>query len=631
MCEGVGRMRVARETRSRRRVLVGLLLAVVVPSALMLLWLGMALFRQDRELLAQRLEELQQRATEVALWTLERQLAAVDTATGVEAEGLVRLRLTGGGVEATPAGALLWWPGGMQLPDAAAAPFADGEALEFRGNADGALAIYTRLARSPRQQVRAGAWLRVARVHRAAGRWDAALQAYTRLEAIDDVAIAGAPAALQARRATVTLLGEAGRRDAQAAAATALADALLASRWRLDREGWELAWADVEVAGASVPQPDERRLASLAAEVAWRRAAALPPRESMPVDGAMVTLIRAAADPRAVVVALPRATRRWSEAARHEAGLASLRLLPRGDARDGRHSPAATVIGAEASGLPWTVVMAPVDQRAVVAQMATRRRLLLAGLATLLALVGGSGYLLWRGVSRELEVARQKSDFVAAVSHEFRTPLTALGHLAELLEEDDDLPPERRRELYAALGRNTARLRRLVESLLDFARLEAGRRPYALQPLAPAALARAVVDEFQREASRDVILDVDDEALHVTVMADGAALTNALWNLLDNAVKYSPPSTPVRVDVNRGPAGVTIAVRDGGPGVPPAERAAIFDRFVRGSRARELGVPGTGLGLALVTHIAAAHGGRVELDSEEGAGSTFRLVLPAAG
>jgi two-component system phosphate regulon sensor histidine kinase PhoR len=624
-------MRVARETRSRRRVLVGLLIAVVVPSALMLLWLGMALLRQDRELLAQRLGELQQRAREVAIWNLERQLAAIDTATGAEAEGLVRLRLIDGGVEAAPAGALLWWPGATPLPEAPATPFADAEALEFRGNADGALALYTRLARSPRRRVQAGAWLRLARVHRSANRWDAALQAYTRLEAIDDVAVAGAPAALQARRASVTLLGEAGRRDAQTAAATALADALLASRWRLDREAWELSWADVEAAGASVPQPDERRLASLAAAMASRRAAALPPRESVAIDGSMVTLIRTRVDPQAVIVALPRATGRWSEAARHEAGLASLHLLPRGGTRDGRHPPAATVVSAESSGLPWNIVLAPVDQRAVVAQMATRRQLLLTGLAALLALVGGSSYLLWRGVTRELEVARQKSDFVAAVSHEFRTPLTALAHLAELLEEDDDLPPARRRELYAALGRNTSRLRRLVESLLDFARLEAGRRPYTLRPLAPAALTRAVVDEFQREAAREVILDVDDRALRVAVMADDAALTNALWNLLDNAVKYSPATTPVRVDVNRGPADVTIAVRDGGSGVPLAERRAIFDRFVRGARARELGVPGTGLGLALVTHIAAAHGGRIELDSEEGAGSTFRLVLPAAG
>jgi two-component system phosphate regulon sensor histidine kinase PhoR len=612
-------------------VLVGLLIAVVVPSALMLLWLGMALLRQDRELLAQRLGELQQRAREVAIWNLERQLAAIDTATGAEAEGLVRLRLIDGGVEAATAGALLWWPGATPLPEAPATPFADAEALEFRGNADGALALYTRLARSPHRRVQAGAWLRLARVHRSANRWDAALQAYTRLEAIDDVAVAGAPAALQARRASVTLLGEAGRRDAQTAAATALAAALLASRWRLDREAWELSWADVEAAGVSVPQPDERRLASLAAAMASRRAAALPPRESVAIDGSMVTLIRTRVDPQAVIVALPRATGRWSEAARHEAGLASLHLLPRGGTRDGRHPPAATVVSAESSGLPWNIVLAPVDQRAVVAQMATRRQLLLTGLAALLALVGGSSYLLWRGVTRELEVARQKSDFVAAVSHEFRTPLTALAHLAELLEEDDDLPPARRRELYAALGRNTSRLRRLVESLLDFARLEAGRRPYTLRPLAPAALTRAVVDEFQREAAREVILDVDDRALRVAVMADDAALTNALWNLLDNAVKYSPATTPVRVDVNRGPADVTIAVRDGGSGVPLAERRAIFDRFVRGARARELGVPGTGLGLALVTHIAAAHGGRIELDSEEGAGSTFRLVLPAAG
>lgn len=622
-------MRVARDTGPRRRVLVGLLLAVVVPSALMLLWLGMALLRQDRELLAQRLGELQQRATEVAVWKLERELAAVDTATGAEADGLVRLRLIESGVEAAPAGALLWWPGATPLPEAPATPFAHGEVLEFRGNAAGALAVYTRLARSPRHQV--GAWLRLARVHRAARRWDAALQAYTRLEAVDDVAVAGAPVGLQARRAMVTLLGEAGRRDAQVAAAAALADALIASRWRLDREAWELAWADVAAAGASVPQPEERRLASLAAAVAWRRAAALPPRESVAIDGAVVTLIRTRADPQAVTLALPRATARWSEAARLEAGLASLHLLPPGGARDGRHPRAATVVSAEASGLPWNVVLAPVDHDAVVAQMATRRRLLLAGLAAMLALVGGSSYLLWRGVSRELEIARQKSEFVAAVSHEFRTPLTALGHLAELLEEDDDLPPTRRRELYAALGRNTSRLRRLVESLLDFARLEAGRRPYTLRPLDAVALTRAVVDEFQRETAREVTLEVGSGGATATVRADEPALANALWNLLDNAVKYSPAATPVRVDVSRGPGDVTIAVRDGGAGVPPEERRAIFERFVRGTRARELGVPGTGLGLALVTHIAAAHGGRVELDSEEGAGSTFRLVLPAAG
>jgi two-component system phosphate regulon sensor histidine kinase PhoR len=623
-------MRVPRETRSRR-VLVGLLLAVVVPSALMLLWLGMVLLRQDRELLAQRLGELQQRASELALWSLERQLATADTATGAEGDGLVRLRMHDGGVEATPADALLWWPGATPLPEAASAPFADAEALEFRGDAGGALSVYTRLARSPRRQLQAGAWLRLARVHRAASRWDAALLAYRRLEAVDDVAVAGAPAGLQARRAIVTLLGDAGRRDAQAAAAAALADVLLASRWRLDREAWELAWADVEAGGASVPQPDERRLASLAAAEAWRRAAALPSREAVPIDGSMVTLIRTRAEPHVVIVALPRAIARWREAARREAGLESLQLLPRGVARDARQPPSATVIGAEASGLPWNVVLAPVDQRAVVAQMATRRRLLLTGLAALFVLVGGSSYLLWRGVTRELAVARQKSDFVAAVSHEFRTPLTALGHLAELLEEDDDLLPARRRELYAALGRNTSRLRRLVESLLDFARLEAGRRPYNLRPLAPVALTRAVVDEFQREAARDVTVEVDSSAVVATVLADEPALTNALWNLLDNAVKYSPATTPVRVNVHGSAAEVTIAIRDGGSGVPPAERRAIFERFVRGTRARELGVPGTGLGLALVTHIAAAHGGRVELDSEEGAGSTFRLVLPAAG
>ena len=96
-------------------------------------------------------------------------------------------------------------------------------------------------------------------------------------------------------------------------------------------------------------------------------------------------------------------------------------------------------------------------------------------------LVAGS-FVLWRVIQRELAVARLQTDFVAAVSHEFRTPLASLRHVTELLEENDDLPPERRRAFYEVLGRNTERLHRLVESLLDFARMEDGRKPYDLQP-----------------------------------------------------------------------------------------------------------------------------------------------------
>jgi two-component system phosphate regulon sensor histidine kinase PhoR len=244
-------------------------------------------------------------------------------------------------------------------------------------------------------------------------------------------------------------------------------------------------------------------------------------------------------------------------------------------------------------------------------------------------LLGGGGYLAWRTVQRELAVARLQTEFVAAVSHEFRTPLTSLQHVTELLEEDDELPPARRHKLYATLGRSTDRLRGLVESLLDFARMEGGRKPYDLQRLDPALLVQRVISEFEMHAPEDTEIAPQfpgQDTLHCR--ADADALGHALWNLLDNAVKYSPAPHAVSVSVRR--RGIAIAVEDQGFGIPARERQNVFRKFVRGSDTQRRGIKGTGLGLAIVSHIVAAHRGRVELDSEEGRGSTFTIVLPAA-
>jgi signal transduction histidine kinase len=122
-----------------------------------------------------------------------------------------------------------------------------------------------------------------------------------------------------------------------------------------------------------------------------------------------------------------------------------------------------------------------------------------------------------------------------------------------------------------------------------------------------------------------------DPAGSLCLKADASALGHALWNLLDNAVKYSPQARTVHVLVGRDPRGIAISVRDEGLGIPAHERRDIFRKFVRGRKATELGIKGTGLGLALVAHIISAHGGVIEVESEEDKGSTFRLVLPAHG
>jgi signal transduction histidine kinase len=247
-----------------------------------------------------------------------------------------------------------------------------------------------------------------------------------------------------------------------------------------------------------------------------------------------------------------------------------------------------------------------------------------------LFVVGGT-CLLWRVVQRELAVARLQTAFVAAVSHEFRTPLASLRHVMELLEEDDDIPRTRRLRFYQSLSRNTERLHRLVESLLDFSRMESGRKPYDMKAVDAAVFARDVVEDFRKEAEpRGYRVEFESEPdSALAVRADRSSLVHALWNLLDNAVKYSPEPRPIRVSVRRHPRGIALSVQDHGIGVPPAERREIFRRFVRGESAGKLGIKGTGLGLAMVAHIVDAHRGTVELESEEGAGSTFRIVLPA--
>jgi signal transduction histidine kinase len=293
-------------------------------------------------------------------------------------------------------------------------------------------------------------------------------------------------------------------------------------------------------------------------------------------------------------------------------------------------SPAASR-PASAAGLHWDIVLANADPEAALNQFAQRRRLMMTGLAMLALLVIAASYFIGRAVSRELAAARLQSDFVSAVSHEFRTPLTSMRQFTEMLVEDEALPADKRKEFYRAQERATRRLSRLVESLLDFGRMEAGARPYRLERLDAGRLVKATVEEFKREAAADSLSMesmVPDEG--PIVKADGEALAQALWNLLDNAVKYSGENAFVRVEVEPGDP-VSIRVRDRGIGISPSEKDRIFRKFVRGSSAKARDVKGTGIGLAMVKHIVDAHGGKVLVASEPGKGSTFTILLPSGG
>jgi len=270
-----------------------------------------------------------------------------------------------------------------------------------------------------------------------------------------------------------------------------------------------------------------------------------------------------------------------------------------------------------------------VDPGSLLAEMAERRRLVLFGMGATAVLVLAAGYAIVRSVTRELEVARLQADFVSAVSHEFRTPLASLRQLSELLAEDRVPNDERRREYYQALRRESERLHRLVENILDFGRMEAGAREYRLETLDARALVRDVAEEFSQEAkARGYDVEIQVEESLPPLRADSEALGRAIWNLLDNAVKYSPDCKTVWVEASRVSDRVAIRVRDHGLGIAPGERARVFDKFYRTASAKAAGAKGTGLGLAMVGHIVAAHGGKLHVESEPDAGSTFTILLP---
>jgi signal transduction histidine kinase len=532
------------------------------------------------------------------------------------------------------------------LREASPDVFHAAETLEYADHdSERAIAALRRLSTSRDPAVRAGAWLRLARNLRKTGRADAALEVYADLAKITDAGLSGVPADLVARRARCALLEELERKEQLRKEAETLAADLEGCRWRLDRAAW--TYYSAQVAGwlGTNAGADAGRVAlAEAVDWVWQRwhaGRAIEPRSSgrsaLEVEGEPVTVLwRISKDYlRAFVAGAECQRRHWFEpalAAVDRPGVAMAVLDERDHVLFGIASPHAspqTRRLASATGLPWTIVAWSTDLEGALRGSLQRRRLIVVGLGALCLLVVAASYLIGRGVSREVAAARLQSDFVSAVSHEFRTPLTSLAEFTEILTEHEDAPVEKRRTFHQAQARATRRLTRLVESLLDFGRMEAGARPYRLEPLDAAELAGDVVRDFQQEVNGSgFAIECAKPGNGALVNADRDALAQALWNLLDNAVRYSGESRTVHVEV-QGNSEVAIRVRDSGYGIAPSEQKAIFRKFARGAAALQHGVKGTGIGLAIVKHIVDAHGGKVTVDSEPARGSTFTIILPA--
>jgi two-component system phosphate regulon sensor histidine kinase PhoR len=240
--------------------------------------------------------------------------------------------------------------------------------------------------------------------------------------------------------------------------------------------------------------------------------------------------------------------------------------------------------------------------------------------------------LTYRGVRRESELARLKSDFASNVSHELKTPLTSIRMYAEMLDHGIASTAEDRRRYQRVIIRESERLGRLIANVLDFSRVERGTRRYELRAEDPVNLTTEAVETFRRLAEgEEISIEMSaGEASLPEVTADREAAVQSILNLLSNAAKYSPEQPQIEVALHARDGEVGVEVRDHGIGIPLSEHKRIFDDFYRAPHSRRIGVEGTGLGLALVRRHMKACGGRVELDSQQGKGSCFTLWFPKA-
>ena len=245
---------------------------------------------------------------------------------------------------------------------------------------------------------------------------------------------------------------------------------------------------------------------------------------------------------------------------------------------------------------------------------------------------GASGaVLVLHEISELRRLERVRQDFVANVSHEFRTPLTAIQGFAETLLTGALDDPANRRRFVEIIRDHATRLARLTEDLLELSRIEAGELKLEFQPVSVQQLVDSCVETVSLKAgAKQLELKVSVPEGLPDVRGDANRLQEVLQNLLDNAVQYTPPGGSIEVSAANSNKQIVITVADTGIGIPQAEQSRIFERFYRVDAARSREAGGTGLGLSIARHIVEVHAGRLWVESTVGEGSRFHFSIPTA-
>lgn len=500
--------------------------------------------------------------------------------------------------------------------------FGGGEALEFNRRDYGASGQwFLDLAKHSNGGVRAGALIRAARNFTKGREFGSAVAAWSSLEELGALPVNGEPCDLVARFARLVLLGN----ESRQMEAQRLQTDLDSGRWRLARTSYEFYSGELsKVTGIQPPPPVwEEAVYSIAR---FARDEHIASGERVLQSGSSIPVLavwRTRGEDIAGMVFTPADIGAWlARVPGFDFGLETLDnqiILPA--PKEKAHADRVLSFANE----HWRLTAAATHQES---EPPNRQMLLLAGLSLVIVLVLTGSYAVVKAVSRELAVAQLQTDFVSAVSHEFRSPLTTLRSMSEMLERGRVPSEERKQRYYSLISRETQRLHRLVEDLLDFGRMEAGKKQYDKRPTEMSTLVSQVVAETSEEyAARGFEISIRGMSTGL-VLGDPDALRTAVRNLLENAVKYSADSRRVDVEVRSAEGRVSVSVQDYGMGISRAELKKIFRKFERGSAAKASSIQGTGLGLAMVHGILRAHGGSVRVETEENHGSTFTLLIP---
>ena len=249
-------------------------------------------------------------------------------------------------------------------------------------------------------------------------------------------------------------------------------------------------------------------------------------------------------------------------------------------------------------------------------------------LAALSLVLAGGIALTYRNVTKEMALARLKSDFVSNVSHELRTPLSLIRLYAETLEMGRLTSPEKYQEYYRIIRKESERLTSLINNILDFSRIEAGRKEYDFRETDMRELVHATLDSYRYQIEQNGFQFEEKIDEVPPLRVDREAMARSLLNLVNNALKYSQDRKFIGVNLYRDNGSVKLEVVDQGIGIPHQEQQKIFEKFYRVGDPLVHNTKGSGLGLSLVRHIVQAHGGDVSVDSAPGQGSKFTIALP---